>query len=162
MPWTWVRPVEPKMLKHRPLLDLGTGDGQTLAALVEPVGLVVGMDGTIDLLRPGDVNAKADRLPFKGESFATVLAADLFHHVDDGQLPAVLAEIRRVLRKGGRLVAWWYERPGRDAPDAPRNPRSYSLVATGADRAGFSSVSALELTTAVEAGPPTVGLLARV
>jgi ubiquinone/menaquinone biosynthesis C-methylase UbiE len=108
------------------------------------------------------VNAEAGHLPFRDESFATVLGADLFHHLDDANLATVLGEISRVLPPEGRLVAWWYERPGRDAPDAPRYPRDYSVVATAAGAAGFTSVSKLDLTTTVDAGPPTVGLVARV
>ena len=150
------------MLEGRPLLDLGTGDGQTLAALVDPGGLVVGVDRTIDLLRPGDVNAEADRLPFSDQSFATVLAADLFHHLDDERLALVLTEISRVLEPQGLLVAWWYEQPGRDAPDAPRYPRAYSVGAAAAGAAGFNSVSELALRNTMDAGPPTVGVVARV
>lgn len=150
------------MLQGRPLLDLGTGDGQTLAALVEVGGLVVGVDSAIDLLRPGDVNAEGDRLPFRDQSFATVLAADLFHHLDDERLALVLTEIVRVLEPRGLLVAWWYEQPGRDAPDAPRYPRTYPVGAGAAGAAGFKAVSELELRSTVDAGPPTVGVVARV
>ena len=129
-----------------------------MGTLVAGGGLVVGLDRSADLLRRGSVNAEADRLPFGAGAFATVLAADLFHHLDDGELVSVLGEIRRVLASGGRLVAWWYERAGIDAPDAPRFPRTFGDVAQRV--AGFGRVEALSLEVTLEAGPPTVGLLA--
>jgi O-antigen/teichoic acid export membrane protein/SAM-dependent methyltransferase len=48
--------------------------------------------------------ASAERLPWPDASFATVVADSLIEHCDD---PAVaLAEWRRVLRPGGRLLLW--------------------------------------------------------
>lgn len=164
-----MRPTDPGVIHGRPLLDLGTGDGQTLKALMRGRELVVGLDRSLDALRAAGhtgikhrVCADAHRLPFTDAIFATVLAGDLFHHLDEDRLALTLTEISRVLRPEGRLVAWWYERPGRDAPDAPRYPREYPVVAAGAGAAGFTSISPLELTSAVDAGPPTVGLVARV
>ena len=160
MPWTWVRPQDPSVLAGRPLLDLGAGDGQTRAALVEGSGLVVGVDHAPDLLRPGDVNAEATRLPFRDASFATILAADLFHHLDDAQLASVLSEIRRVLRMRGRLVAWWYADATRPAPDAPRFPRRLDEVLTMVVSSGFAQHGPLRLATMLESTAATVGLLA--
>lgn len=159
MAFTWVRPADPNLLAGRPLLDLGTGDGQTLAALAPGGGLTVGVDSTIDLLRPGAVNAEADELPFSDRSFATVLAADLFHHLDDARLGAVIEEIARVLGPHGRLVAWWYEQAGRHAPDAPRYPRSLDAVLAKTRRM-FRDSGALALEMTLEPAPPTVGITA--
>lgn len=159
MSWTWVRPADPSLLDGRPLLDLGTGDGQTLNALA-PSGLVIGIDRDPTLLRRGSVNAEAHRLPIASKTIETVLAADLFHHLADPSLARAMQEVARVLAASGRLVAWWYETPGRPAPDAPRHPRAYEAVAAAALEAGFGSVGPLELTTTMASGPPTVGLLA--
>lgn len=48
------------------------------------------------------VRADAERLPFCDRSFDAVLARGVLHHVDD--VPAVLAEVGRMLRFGGRFV----------------------------------------------------------
>ncbi len=159
MAFTWVRPADPSVLEGRPLLDLGTGDGQTLATLVRGPGLAVGVDRTIALLRPGSVNAEAGCLPFRDGCFETVLAADLFHHLDDGSLSLVLVELARVLRPGGRLVAWWYETASRDAPDAPRYPRRLEAVTSAAVQ--FKEVENLALEMTLEPAPATIGMLAR-
>jgi ubiquinone/menaquinone biosynthesis C-methylase UbiE len=133
---------------------MGTGDGQTLAALVEPTGLVVGVDRRAVLLRPGSVNARASELPFSDAAFGTVLAADLFHHLDDPTLRSVLEEAERVLRPGGRLVAWWYETSTDPSPDAPRYPRRVEEVA----RLSQLATEPLDLVTEVP-GSPTVGIV---
>ena len=48
------------------------------------------------------VQADAQRLPFEDETFDAVTMISMLHHVDDRQ--AALAEGRRVLRPGGKLV----------------------------------------------------------
>ncbi|MGH2760345.1 MAG: class I SAM-dependent methyltransferase [Actinomycetota bacterium] len=164
MAWAWVRPADRRVLEGRPLLDLGTGDAQTLSALVEPRGLVVGVDRSSEALAAGKgrgfrlVGAEAHAVPFAAGTFDTVLAGDLFHHVDDERLSEVLAEVRRILRDGGRLVAWWYEVSGRQSPDAPRYPRLFEEVARAAR--GLR-VDRLELEMTLEPAPPTVGLVAQ-
>lgn len=166
MAWTWVRPRDTDLLAARPLLDLGTGDGQTLAALTRPGGVVVGVDRSLEGLRAARrsldrplLAADARRLPFRDGSFRVVLAADLLHHHDDEALGRVLAEARRALTADGRLVAWWYGEPGRAAPDAPRFPRGFGDVARAVRGAGFSEVRDLALETP-GTGPRTIGLVA--
>lgn len=166
MTWAWIRPADPSALDGRPLLDLGCGDGQTLRTLVTGSGLAVGLDRSLDALRAARrsgvrrlVCADASELPFADGAFACVLAADLFHHLDDAELRGVLADVRRVMRDGGRLIAWWYERPGRGGPGAPRYPRAYGDVAEPARAAGLSPAAlALELT--LEPAPATAGIVA--
>jgi hypothetical protein len=51
MPHSWIRPVSPTVLAERPLLDIGTGDGQTLAALAQGAGIRVGVDRSLPALR---------------------------------------------------------------------------------------------------------------
>lgn len=169
MAWTWIRPTDESVMDGRPLLDVGTGDAQTLRALA-PTGQVVAMDSSLTLLRTVRrhgielaVAGRAQAIPLESGQFATVLAADLFHHLDAANLAVVLAEIRRVLRPDGKLVSWWYSQPGRhdpDAPDAPRYPREWEPVADMAKQAGFTTVDQLALTVAVNPSPPTAGLLA--
>lgn len=50
-----------------------------------------------------DVGADVTALPFRDGSFDAIKATELLEHVPD--VPAALAECRRVLRPGGRLVA---------------------------------------------------------
>jgi len=154
VPFTFVRPVDARVLEGRPLLDLGTGDGQTLRTLVGDLREVVTVDRST-VLAPM-VAADALALPFADGSFVTVLAADLIHHV--GDLDALFAEVARVLRPDGVLVAWWYETAPHEAPDAPRFPRSYAEVAA---HARFGDVRPLDLEITLGGGPPTVGLLGR-
>jgi ubiquinone/menaquinone biosynthesis C-methylase UbiE len=162
--WAFVRPEDPTVLSGRPLLDIGTGDGQTLRAVTEPQGLVLGVERSFDVLRAAALDravcAEAGRLPVSDEMIAAVLAADLFHHLGNDELSQVLAEALRVLERNGRLVAWWYEEPATPAPDAPLFPRPYGEVAEALARAGFTSVGRLRLRGGDE-GPPTVGVQAR-
>ena len=158
MPFTFVRPADPRVLDGRPLLDVGTGDGQTLRALVENHGLVVGIDRST-ILRP-TVGADAVLLPFGGSVFATVLAADLFHHLDDAALTLTLEELWRVLRPDGLVVAWWYAGEATSAPDAPRYPRTIEPVRDALTSAGFTNVRELGLDVVLGGGPPTVGIVA--
>jgi SAM-dependent methyltransferase len=48
------------------------------------------------------VEADAQRLPFEDESFDAAMMISMLHHVEDRS--AALAEARRILRAGGRLV----------------------------------------------------------
>lgn len=163
-----MRPADPSVLEGRPLLDLGTGDGQSLEALVGGgPGLVVGLDRSAEALRAARLSgvgplvcAQAGGLPFPDGSFATVLAGDLFHHLDDEGLALVLREVRRVLLDGGRLVAWWYERSGRPGPDAPAHPRTFDVAMEAAAAAGLAEPRLLPLETTLDPAPPTIGLVA--
>lgn len=61
---------------------------------------------TVDLRRDvADVVADAGHLPFPDSSVAEVLASDVLEHMSEWHLPAVLAELWRVLGPRGRLVA---------------------------------------------------------
>ena len=160
MTWAFVRPADPSVLAGRPLLDLGTGDGQTLRAVTSD-GFRVGLDRSVSMLRGAGVPAVAglaEALPFRDASFEVVLAADLIHHVPDEALAASLREIARVLRPGGQLVAWWYEHTRDTSPDAPRHTRPLESVMDAASAAGLVGAP-LALESAVP-DSPTVGLLA--
>ena len=95
------------------LLDVGCGTGANLA-LVErrfPGVAACGLDLDAGALRFCSergprarlVQGEGGRLPFQDASLACVLALDVIEHVDDDR--ALLAELRRVLRPGGVLVA---------------------------------------------------------
>jgi ubiquinone/menaquinone biosynthesis C-methylase UbiE len=101
---------------HR-VLEIGTGTGN-LALLVKrrhPEANVVGLDP--DPLALGRARRKAARdglsvqwdlgsageLPYPEGSVDRVLSALMFHHLDEADKQRTLAEVRRVLRPGGRL-----------------------------------------------------------
>lgn len=158
-----MRPHDPSVLSGRPIVDLGTGDGQTVAALAGPDA--IGVDRSLEALRGAVrtgltrlVAADTSALPFLDGSVRVVLAADVLHHLAD--VADALTEASRVLGPGGRLVAWWYAVAGRGGPGDPGFPRSFEEVAEAARNAGFSDVEPLDLEI-VEGVPATVGMTAR-
>src|SRR5512136_226465 len=97
------------------ILDIGTGTGQYLAPLRErvPHGQLIAGDLAWGMLRdlrakgaPGDVvllNADAETLPLADASCDVILASYVMFFVPD--IPRALAEMHRVLRPGGALLA---------------------------------------------------------
>ena len=93
------------------VLEVGCGTGEFAARLVQalPDADVVALDRAqrlVDLTARRGVTAQAgdvQRLPFDDASFDVVAALWMLHYVTD--LRRGLAEIRRVLRPGGLLVA---------------------------------------------------------
>lgn len=97
------------------VLDVGCGTGRLAARLVEApsVLMVVGLDFSAGMLeqaraRLGSapaaalVRGDATRLPFADAAFDAAVSTEAFHWFPDQD--AALAEIRRVLRPGGRLL----------------------------------------------------------
>jgi ubiquinone/menaquinone biosynthesis C-methylase UbiE len=97
------------------VLDLGTGTGQYLAPLRKriPNGRIIAGDLAPGMLRdlaargvPGDamlLNADAEALPLADGSCEAVLASYVMFFVPD--IPRAVAEMSRVLRPGGVLLA---------------------------------------------------------
>lgn len=93
------------------VLDLGCGPGVTTAALVTRGARVTGVDRSAALLEHARglsdaaflVQDLADPLPFPDGSFDLVVSGLVLHYLADWT--AVLAEVHRVLRPGGRVVA---------------------------------------------------------
>lgn len=102
------------------VLELGVGTANNLTAYPSNAQ-VIGVDASPAMLaharhKTSAPLALADalRLPFAAASFDTVTAALVFCSLADP--PAVLAEVRRVLRSGGRLLLMEHVRgPGRVA-----------------------------------------------
>ncbi|MFD8142215.1 class I SAM-dependent methyltransferase [Streptomyces sp. NPDC059708] len=97
----------------RRILDAGCGSGPLSAALRERGAVVTGVDSSAGMLalarrRLGDgaalhVADLNDPLPFDDGAFDDVVASLVLHYLEDWG--PVLAELRRVIRPGGRLLA---------------------------------------------------------
>ncbi|MGW7686801.1 class I SAM-dependent methyltransferase [Kribbella sp. NPDC054772] len=96
----------------RRILDVGCGSGPLSAALRDRGAIITGFDlsaAMIDLarrrlgedvdLRVGDL---AKPLPYADAAFDDVVASLVLHYLEDWTEP--LAELRRVLKPGGRLI----------------------------------------------------------
>ncbi|MEU6715730.1 class I SAM-dependent methyltransferase [Nonomuraea sp. NPDC046802] len=98
---------------RRRILDAGCGSGPLSAALRDRGAVVTGIDASIGMLelarrRLGDdadlrVADVSDPLPFADGAFDDVVASLVLHYLEDWG--PTLAEMRRVLRPGGRLIA---------------------------------------------------------
>jgi SAM-dependent methyltransferase len=83
------------------LLDVGCATGANLALVPGSVRRL-GVDIHIEGLTRGMLQGDAMSLPLQSSSVDAVLALDVLEHVDDD---AMLSEVARVLRRGGRLIA---------------------------------------------------------
>lgn len=96
---------------YRRILDAGCGSGPLSAALRDRGAVVTGIDASAGMLalarrRLGDdlalhVVDLSDRLPFDDGAFDDVVASLVLHYLEDWG--PTLAELRRVLRPGGRI-----------------------------------------------------------
>lgn len=96
----------------RRILDAGCGSGPLFAALRDRGAAVTGVDasaGMVELARRrlgADADLRVadlrDPLPFADGAFDDVLASLVLHYLEDWG--PTLAEMRRVLRPGGRLI----------------------------------------------------------
>ena len=99
------------------VVDLGAGTGLLALALAPRVAELVAVDISERMLERLDDTAIADgihnaqtlvadlrRLPLDDESATLVVSNYAFHHLDDAAKELALAEARRILRPGGRLV----------------------------------------------------------
>nr|WP_241562162.1 class I SAM-dependent methyltransferase [Streptomyces hoynatensis] len=98
---------------RRRVLDAGCGSGPLFAALRDRGAVVTGLDSSARLVELARRRLGADAdlhvadlrdpLPFADGTFDDVLASLVLHYLEDWG--PTLAEMRRVLRPGGRLIA---------------------------------------------------------
>ncbi|MCU4717937.1 class I SAM-dependent methyltransferase [Halapricum hydrolyticum] len=99
-----------RLLDDGRALEVGVGSGRFAA----PLGIDIGVDPTIGMLQRARrreidvVRGVAEQLPFAEETFETVLLVTTICFVED--VPATLAEARRVLAPDGDLVLGYVDR----------------------------------------------------
>ncbi|MEE2037732.1 class I SAM-dependent methyltransferase [Nocardiopsis sp. CT-R113] len=131
----------------RRILDAGCGAGPLSSALRDRGAVVTGIDASAEMLalagrRLGDdadlrVADLSDPLPFADGAFDDVVASLVLHYLEDWG--PTLAEMRRVLRPGGRLIAS-VQHPFVDY--AVQDPRpDYSATTSYADEFTFGGQS---------------------
>jgi SAM-dependent methyltransferase len=91
------------------ILDLGCGDGQLTQRIAATGASVAGVDLSAEMLgaaRSRGIDARegsAESLPFAERSFDAVFSNAVLHWIRDQD--AMMAEVHRVLKQGGRFVA---------------------------------------------------------
>lgn len=97
------------------VLDVACGPGIVAEAVAPHVRTITAIDATPEMIRLAQMRfknahlrnghfkvASAERLPFRAGQFHQVIIRLSFHHFTD--VPAVLEQIRRVMRPEGRLI----------------------------------------------------------
>jgi SAM-dependent methyltransferase len=136
---------------HGLVIDLGCGPGRYLGQIGAPaVGLDVSAS-MLDLARGQGhplVRADLEALPFCDNAFAGAFARHSYLHLSKAQATGALAELRRVVRPGGRLVITLLEGTyeGHDLPGDDYPGRYYAFwtgpdLAAALRLAGFTDVT---------------------
>lgn len=95
-----------------PVLDIGCGTGNYTIAVADRNVVTIGLDQSTLMLRRARakeprldwIAGQAEALPFADASFAGAFCTMTLHHLQDFE--AVFSEIARVLKPGGRFVAF--------------------------------------------------------
>jgi len=123
--WRWLAADLAGVPADGRVLDVGVGTGDMSLALLHrwPGITVVGVDPTMEMMRVGQRKPGAKQvrwaqgdglhLPFPSDHFDAAVSAFVLRNVPD--VPGTLAEQRRVVRPGGRVVCLemtWPRSPG--------------------------------------------------
>jgi SAM-dependent methyltransferase len=91
--WDYRDQVVLGMLGDGPTLDAGCGEMITTRKIPGAIGMDIDQ---------GDVRGSVYKMPFKDESFGTVVFSEVIEHLAEPEL--ALDEIRRVLKDGGKVI----------------------------------------------------------
>ncbi|MDR1690505.1 MAG: class I SAM-dependent methyltransferase [Candidatus Methanoplasma sp.] len=109
-PWRGVGKVDMDLRPSSKVLDIGCGNGKTVAALLKMGSEVTGLDFSPSAIeqcmkafgnKAKFVVAECDDMPFPDNSFDAVTAVHVLEHLNDDQLRGTVKEISRVLVPGG-------------------------------------------------------------
>jgi ubiquinone/menaquinone biosynthesis C-methylase UbiE len=121
----WITVLPDYLQEGERILSVGCGQGTDLFLALGKVNhdtKIVGLDISLSSLKSAVneirqanlnnnlifINADAQKLPFRAESFDTIWSLGVLHHVPDIEL--ALSEIERVLKPGGKLFLMLYRR----------------------------------------------------
>ncbi|HZT97141.1 MAG TPA: class I SAM-dependent methyltransferase [Chloroflexota bacterium] len=131
MPWRWLpfeHLIDFTRLAGMDVLEVGVGMGSHAQLLASHSRSFVGIDltdyavrATSERLKVFDIDGRilqmdAEHMEFEDDSFDFIWSWGVIHH--SANTPAILGEMRRVLRPGGRAVVMVYH----------RNPWNYYVV----------------------------------
>lgn len=111
--------------RPRRVLDVGVGTGTQAVEIARRAPLIetIGVDGDPKILARAAkktsehgadielIEGRAEKLPLPDDSTDVVVMTLILHHLDSESKRAALAEARRVLRHGGRLVVADWGKP---------------------------------------------------
>lgn len=127
----------------RRLLDVGSADGPSVGWLTAPEKVSLDLD-VRGLRAPRGVCGSVLALPFADGSFDVVGAFDVLEHSEPEQL--ALAELRRVLAPGGRLLmsvpAYQWAWSGHDVANGHHRRYTRSRAVATVEAAGFEVLRA--------------------
>lgn len=94
----------PTKITNSLALDLGAGSGRHLPLLAEHFDRIIACDFSRESLKAyKGIQAALPNLPFAEDSFDFILCWGVLHYLPLEQIPVAVAEIRRILKPGGRL-----------------------------------------------------------
>jgi ubiquinone/menaquinone biosynthesis C-methylase UbiE len=109
--------ISPESLKGKNCLDVGCGLGRLSEICLGKANYVFGLDMSAAVTEAArlirchrfiPVQASADQMPLKDQSFDFVYCWGVLHHTQNPQ--KTLSELWRVLKPGGTLAIWVYAR----------------------------------------------------
>lgn len=105
-----------KVRKNEKVLDLGCGTGEQAILFAKKGAIVFGIDINPKMISQAIEKAKkeklscsfqigdAEKLPFPDSSFDIVLTSLLLHEVNQKKREKIISEMKRVVKKEGRLI----------------------------------------------------------